>query len=111
VTTALALALAGVLAVACVLWVARPFTREPQPEDDTLAAPEEHRLALLEERDRVLAELKQLEFDHRTGTVSDEDYRAAVGTLRRQAAQAIRALDALDAQGAAAEEPETVNAR
>jgi hypothetical protein len=110
-TTAIALALAGVLAVVCVLWVARPFTREPQPADDTLAAPEERRLALLEARDRVLAELKQLEFDHRTATISDEDYRAAVGTLRRQAADAIRALDALDAPPSPAEEPETVNAR
>jgi hypothetical protein len=110
-TTAIALALAGVLAVVCVLWVARPFVREPKPADDTLAAPEERRLALLEERDRVLAELKQLEFDHRTGTVSDEDYRASVGALRRQAADSLRALDTLDAAPSPAEEPEAVNAR
>jgi hypothetical protein len=92
-----ALALAALLAVLCVVWVARPFIREPEPEDDTLAEPEARRLALLDERDRALAALKQLEFDHRTGTVSDEDYRAAVGGLRREAAVAIRALDALDA--------------
>ena len=93
-TTAIALALAGLLAVVCVLWVARPFVREPEPADDTLAAPEERRLALLEERDRVLAELKQLEFDHRTGTVSDEDYRAQLGPLRRDVASALQALGA-----------------
>lgn len=93
----IALALGALLAVLCVLWVARPFLREPEPEDDTLAEPEARRLALLDERDRALAALKQLEFDHRTGTVSDEDYRASVGGLRRQAADAIRALDALDA--------------
>ncbi|HEV8249777.1 MAG TPA: hypothetical protein VGQ15_07370 [Gaiellaceae bacterium] len=109
-TTTIALALAGALAVACVLWVARPFVREPEPADDTLAAPEERRLTLLDERDRVLAALKQLEFDHRTGTVSDEDYRATVGALRRQAADAIRALDALDAPPSRAERPEVVNA-
>jgi len=95
--TTAALVLAGLLAVLCVVWVARPFIREPEPEDDTLAEPEARRLALLDERDRALAALKQLEFDHRTGTVSDEDYRAAVGGLRREAAGAIRALDALDA--------------
>ena len=89
--------LAALLAVLCVVWVARPFIREPEPEDDTLAEPEARRVALLDERDRALAALKQLEFDHRTGTVSDEDYRAAVGGLRREAALAIRALDALDA--------------
>ena len=92
-----ALLLAALLAILCVVWVARPFLREPEPEDDTLAEPEARRLALLDERDRALAALKQLEFDHRTGTVSDEDYRAAVGGLRREAADAIRALDALDA--------------
>jgi hypothetical protein len=90
------LALGIALAVACVLLVARPFLREPAPADDRLDAPEpqeEARVALAEERDRALAALKELEFDHRTGKVSDEDYRAQVGPLRRQAAEALRALD------------------
>ena len=39
------------------------------------------RLALAEERDRALAALKELEFDHRTGKVSDDDYRAARRTV------------------------------
>ena len=92
----LALALGALLAVACVLWVARPFLREPEPEDDRLGEPdalERRRLALAEERDRALAALKELELDHRTGAVSDEDYRALVGSLRRQAAEALRALE------------------
>jgi hypothetical protein len=37
--------------------------------------------------------LKELEFDHRTGKVSDDDYRGLVGELRRAAADALRALD------------------
>ncbi len=89
------LALGVVLVVACVLFVARPFLREPAPADDRLDAPapeEEARVALAEERDRALAALKELEFDHRTGKVSDEDYRASVGPLRRRAAEALRAL-------------------
>src|SRR4249920_3671211 len=89
------LALGVVLAVACVLFVARPFLREPAPPDDRLDAPrpeEEERVALAEERDRALSALKELEFDHRTGKVSDEDYRASVGPLRRRAAEALRAL-------------------
>jgi heme exporter protein D len=90
------LALGVVLAVLCVLLVARPFLREPTPTDDSLRAPgreEETRIALAEERDRALAALKELEFDHRTGKVSDEDYRALVGPLRRRAAEALRALE------------------
>ena len=85
-----------VLAVVCVLLVARPFLREPAPLDDRLHEPgreEEARVALAEERDRALAALKELEFDHRTGKVSDEDYRALVGPLRRRAAEALRALE------------------
>jgi hypothetical protein len=90
------LALGVVLAVACVLLVARPFLREPDSLDDRLdeAGPQEAaRIALEEERDRTLAALKELEFDHRTGKLSDEDYRAQVGPLRRRAAEALRALE------------------
>ena len=93
----LALVLAAALAVACVLYVARPFLLEPETQDDVLAEPDEderRRLELAEERDRALAALKELEFDHRTGTISDDDYRALVGPLRRRAASALRALDA-----------------
>ena len=90
------LLLGAVLAVACVLLVARPFLRDPAPADDRLDAPEpqeEMRVALAEERDRTLAALKELEFDHRTGKISDEDYRELVGPLRRRAAEALKALD------------------
>jgi len=90
------LVLGAVLAVACVLLVARPFLRDPAPKDDRLDAPEpqeEMRVALAEERDRSLAALKELEFDHRTGKISDEDYRELVGPLRRRAAEALKALD------------------
>ena len=86
-----ALVLGALLAVAAVAFVARPLLR-PGPEEE-LPVPEQHHLALAEERDRALAALKELEFDHRTGKVSDEDYRALVGELRRTAADALRALD------------------
>ncbi len=91
-----ALALAAILAVVAVVFVARPFLREPAPASDRLdeLSPEaRRRLELAEERDRALAALKELEFDHRTGKVSDDDYRAQVGPLRRRAAEALRALE------------------
>lgn len=94
--TAFALVLAALLAVACVVAVALPFLREPAPADDRLDEPdalERRRLALAEERDRALADLKELEFDHRTGKISDEDYREIVGPLRARAAAALRALE------------------
>ncbi|HWJ33199.1 MAG TPA: hypothetical protein VNR59_12760 [Gaiellaceae bacterium] len=85
-----------VLAALVVVLVALPFLREPVVEDDRLDAPtdaDERRLALVEERDRALAALKELEFDHRTGKVDDVDYRELVGPLRQAAAAALRALD------------------
>jgi len=94
--TALALAAGVALAALVVLLVALPFLREPEAEDDRLDAPtvvEEARLTLVEERDRALAALRELEFDHRTGKITDEDYRREIGPLRQQAASALRALD------------------
>ena len=86
-----ALVLGALLAVVAVVFVARPLLREGP--DETLEAPEPRHLELAEERDRALAALKELEFDHRTGKVSDEDYRSMVGELRRAAANALRAVD------------------
>ncbi len=92
-----ALILGAALAVACVVLVALPFLREPDPASDELdeLTPERRRrLALAEERDRALSALKELEADHRAGRVNDEDYRLSIGPLRREAAEALRALDA-----------------
>jgi hypothetical protein len=91
-----ALLLGALLAAACVVVVALPYLREPHPLADALDEPSEldrRRLELAEARDRALAALKELELDHRTGKVSDEDYRALVGPLRREAAEALRALE------------------
>jgi hypothetical protein len=92
-----AVVLGALVAVAAVVVVALPFLREPAPADDRLAAlspADRERLRLAEERDQALAALKELELDHRTGKVNDEDYRSLVGPLRRRAAGALRALDA-----------------
>jgi hypothetical protein len=103
----LALVLAATLAVLCVVAVALPFIREPEPESDDLDELDEderRRLDLLETRDRALSALKELEFEHRTGTVSDDDYRAQVGPLRRDVAAALQALGRQGEEGRRADE-------
>jgi hypothetical protein len=93
-----ALILGGLIAVAAVVLVSLPFLLGT---DDSLDVPtdrEEQRLELIDERDRALAALKELEFDHRAGTIDDDEYRALVGPLRRAAAAALQALDADRAQ-------------
>jgi hypothetical protein len=89
-----ALVLGALLAAAAVVLVALPFLLGGNDELDAVCEAAVRRLALVDERDRALAALKELEFDHRAGKVDDDDYRALVGPLRRAAAQALQALDA-----------------
>ena len=92
----LALLLGALLAAACVVAVALPYLREPDGRPDELEHSGEidrRQLELAETRDRALAALKELELDHRTGKISDDDYRALVGPLRQEAAAALRALE------------------
>jgi hypothetical protein len=91
----IALVLAAALTVVCVVAVALPFLRDDRASDviDQPGTVARRQLELAERRDRALAALKELEFDHRTGKVSDEDYRELVGPLRREAAEALRDLE------------------
>jgi hypothetical protein len=86
--------LAGAVTVGALVYVARPLSGRPESvpvsRADDLAAT---RLELVEERDRALAALKELEFDHRTGKVSDVDYRELIGPLRRRAIETLRSLE------------------
>ena len=89
-----ALIVGAVIAVAAVVLVSLPFLRRSGDDLDETTAAQERKLMLIDERDRALAALKELEFDHRTGKIDDTDYRALVGPLRRAAAEALQALDA-----------------
>ena len=104
----IAVVVAAVLGVLAVVVVARPFLRDPASREAGPSAEEGEaasgRLRLAEERDRALLALKELEFDHRTGKISDEDYRALVGPLRQEAARVLRELDAERAAAAGARE-------
>ena len=94
--TTVGLVIGALVAVVCVVYVAVPFLREPAAESgdrfDMLGPEAQRALELAEQRDRALAALKELEFDHRTGKLSDDDYREQVGPLRREAADALAGL-------------------
>jgi len=89
-----ALVLGALIAVAAVVLVSLPFLLGGSDELDAPDDAAERRLELIDERDRALAALKEIEFDHRSGKIDDEDYRRLVGPLRRAAAAALQALDA-----------------
>jgi hypothetical protein len=94
--TTAAVVLAAILAVAAVIWVARPLLARDGSDAEPENGGARERLRLLERRDRALAALKELEFDHRTGKISDADYAEVVPQLRQEAAQALAALDAVE---------------
>jgi hypothetical protein len=82
--------LLSLLALVCAAFVVWPLIRFAP---DTMAS-EPELFEALEERDRALAALRELEFDHRAGKVVDDDYRTLVRTLRLRAAEALRSVDA-----------------
>lgn len=81
--------------------VARPWldpaaAREAEPD---LAAP------LLLERERLLAALRDLDFDHATGKLPEAEYAAQRAQLVAEGAQVLRQLDALAPAAAPASAP------
>jgi hypothetical protein len=101
--TGVAIALAAVLALAAVAFVARSFARSHAGGADDLRLLDpaaQARIELLEERHRLLSALQELEFDHRTGKVADDDYRQQAVVLRREIASVLARLDEDEAQDA-----------
>jgi hypothetical protein len=83
-----------ILALALVVWVVgAPLRRGPQAAEDS---GELERVGLEAARDAKYREIRELELDHRTGKLSDEDFRALDRQLRREAVEILRELDALD---------------
>jgi hypothetical protein len=83
-------ALLSVLLLGCATFVAWPLIRFAP---DAMATHPEL-FEALEERDRALSALRELEFDHRSGKIADDDYRSLVRSLRVRAADALKTVDA-----------------
>jgi hypothetical protein len=85
----------ALLAAAAAVFVLSPLRRPLPP-----AAPAEGREALLRAREAAYQALREAEFDHDTGKISDADY-ADLRTRHETRAMAIlRRLDALDPRDA-----------
>jgi hypothetical protein len=97
VSTAVEAAVVAVAVTCAVMAVAWPFL-SPQrgAPEQAMSERDRTRLALLEQRDAAYAGLRDLEQDHSTGKVGDEDYEQERRRLRAEAAQALRGLDRLD---------------
>jgi hypothetical protein len=99
VSTALEAAVVAAVAVLAVLAVAWPFVSPDRGAPDEQLSPRDRaRLELLERRDAAYGGLRDLEHDHRTGKVSDQDYDVERRRLRAEAAEALRGLDRLESE-------------
>jgi type II secretory pathway component PulM len=84
-----------IVALALVVWlVSAPLRRGADAADEELLA---ERQGLEAARDAKYREIRELEMDHRTGKLSDEDFRALDRQLRAEAVVILRDLDRLDA--------------
>ena len=82
-----------ILALALVVWVVgAPLRRGPQAVEQ---AETQEREELEAARDAKYREIRELELDHRTGKLSDEDFRALDRQLRGEAVEILRRLDQL----------------
>ncbi len=83
----LLLALALVIAVAA--FVARPLLQRNSARPFAAASDD-----LVAQREAVLIELRDLDFDHATGKIGDDDYAAQRARLTAKGVEIFRALDA-----------------
>jgi hypothetical protein len=81
-----------VLVLATALALAWPLLASPPGEPEAAASPEASS-RLESERDAVLAAIREADFDHETGKLSDEDHRALRAELEERALGAFAALD------------------
>jgi tetratricopeptide (TPR) repeat protein len=90
------IALVVLPALAVVCW---PLFRPRRGEEGEASAPrrDEKRLELGEEKASIYRALKELEFDHEAGHLSDDDYGAIRNRYESRAAQVLAALDAMPA--------------
>jgi NADH pyrophosphatase NudC (nudix superfamily) len=87
-------------ALLSAVFVIRPFLRRP-PDTSAEARGdlqdyEQRRSSLLADKDRLIAALSELEFDHKMGKIPEADYPTQRKTLLNAGAAILRQLDELD---------------
>jgi type II secretory pathway component PulM len=109
--TAILLSLAGLWILLAAVWVAvwPLFAARGVPRTDV----DVERQELEAEKGRLLQEIHELELDHATGKLSEEDYRAIEARLKARAVDVMRRLDALqpDSSSGSLKTPQIQGAR
>jgi hypothetical protein len=91
IVLAILLTAAALLAVAYPILANAPAARPATTATESLDE-------LLGQRDAAMQALRELNFDHRVGKISDEDFAVFDASLKHEAAETLRALDQWEAQ-------------
>ena len=82
---------------AALAFVGWPLASPARTEDEPTAR-QRRREELQEKKERLLAALRDLDLDHRTGKTDDDDNAALSAKLKREAAETMKELDALEGE-------------
>jgi hypothetical protein len=90
--------LAIAMTVAALLIVAYPFIARSRTAEPAASSAQEELDELLARREAAFQALRELNFDHRVGKVSDDDFVIFEANLKEVAAGSLAALDTWEAQ-------------
>ena len=90
--------LAILLVIAALAAVAYPVIRRTAAAGPETTSAQETLDELLAQREAGMQALRELNFDHRVGKITDEDFVAFEASLKRNAANTLRALDQWEAE-------------
>jgi flagellar biosynthesis/type III secretory pathway M-ring protein FliF/YscJ len=91
-----------VLVIVVVLLVVVALVAAPLRRRGTMVEEDAERAELEAARDAKYREIRDAELDHRTGKLSEADWRAMDRSLRAEAVEILRRLDELDGRSTAA---------
>ncbi len=94
-----ALVLAAILGAIALVFVLIPLYRPARPSAEE--RPESPADALRREKESVYLAIREVEFDYRTGKISDDDYAALLARYRAKAIDLLGRIDSLEAVAAA----------
>jgi len=99
----LGVALACLLGFAVLGWLLLPVVREASGYEPPRASERSELEDLYIQREGTYSTLKELEFDHETGKLVDDDYKELRMRYSGEAVQILKRIDELEASGAKAE--------
>jgi RNA polymerase subunit RPABC4/transcription elongation factor Spt4 len=90
--------LAIAISVGAVLLVAYPIVAKPRSAQTAASSAQEELDELLARRDAVFQALRDLNFDHRVGKITDDDFAVFEANLKESAAETLKSLDKWETQ-------------